>query len=80
MSVLIPIWKKECRAHLASTCAIIARESSGDAVCGGQYLTELLAVYIFGISSHAGYRDDLLVLLHSLLQLAKEDTETWRVC
>lgn len=79
MLILGPSRKKEYGAHLASACAVIARESSGDAVCGWQYLAEFLAVQIFGIGSHAGYRDNLLVLLDSLLQLAKEDTETWRV-
>jgi hypothetical protein len=76
MSILILIRKKEYRAHLASACAIIARETSGNAVCGWQNFVQFLTVYVFGVSSHAGYREDLLILLNSLLQLAKQDTKT----
>lgn len=66
--------------NLARTGAIVALKATGDAVGGRQYLAEAIAVYLFRVGAQTGYREDLLVLLDTLLELAKEDTETCLVC
>jgi hypothetical protein len=62
--------------HLSHACALIPREASRYALRGRPDARKCVSVGIFGISAHAGHGEDLLILLHALLELAKQDSET----
>lgn len=62
-------------AHLAHACAIVSGEAALYAIGGTAYLAQLGTVQLFGFGAHAGDGEDLLVLLHALLQLAKQHAE-----
>jgi hypothetical protein len=63
-------------AYLSHTCALVSVEAAIYAIGSGTNVGQAVSVDFFGVGAHAGYGEDLLVLLHSLLELAKEDAET----
>jgi len=63
--------------HLAHTCALISAEAAAYAIGGWWDGGQAVSICLFGIGSHAGHGEDLLVLLHSLLELCKEDAQAW---
>lgn len=64
---------KHSVTDLLDTGTIIFLESSLDLRSRSINITQALAVQIFGFGSHARNSQDLLILLHALLELAKED-------
>jgi hypothetical protein len=61
--------------HLSHTCALVSVEAAIYALSRGSNIGQGVSVDLFGIGAHAGYGEDLLILLDSLLELAKEDAE-----
>jgi hypothetical protein len=60
--------------HLPHAGALIPGEASAYAIGGRCDGGQTVAVDLLGIGSHAGDGEDLLVLLHALLQFPKEDS------
>jgi len=73
---LLPHKITNAATHLSHTRALVSVEAAIYAIGRGPDVGQAVSVDLFGISAHAGYGEDLLVLLHSLLELAKEDAET----
>lgn len=68
-----------CSTHLSHARALISAEASGYALRGWGDGGQRVSIGIFGIGSHAGNGQNLLVLLHSLLELPKENAQAWKV-
>jgi hypothetical protein len=62
--------------HLSHACAIVSAEASAYALRGGPNARQSGSVGVLGISAHAGHGENLLVLLHALLELAEQDSKT----
>jgi hypothetical protein len=62
--------------HLSHTRALVPVEAAVYALGRWSDVGEAVSVHFFGVGAHAGYSQDLLVLLHSLLELAKQDAKT----
>lgn len=67
-------------SDLAHTGTVIARKASLEAVGDGADFCELAGVRLLGLGAHASYRENLLILLDTLLELAEEDAQTWKFC
>lgn len=65
--------------HLSHTGALISTEASGYALRGWCNGSQRVSVDLFGIGSHAGNGQNLLVLLDSLLELSKENPQACKV-
>jgi hypothetical protein len=64
-------------AHLLDTGPIVSRKAARHSIRGAADVSELGAIQLLGLGAHAGYREDLLVFLDALLELAKQDPEAW---
>lgn len=62
--------------YLPHACALISAEAAGYALRGGPDVGEAVSVELFGVGAHAGNGEDLLVLLHALLELPKQHSKT----
>jgi hypothetical protein len=62
------------KPHLSHACALISAEAARYALGRGANAVQTVSVDVFGVGSHAGDGEDLLVLLHALLQFPKEDS------
>lgn len=63
--------------HLFYTRTVIPRKAPIDFESRNLNLTQLLPIDIFGLGSHAGDGEDLLVFLHTLLEFAEQHSETY---
>ena len=66
------------QTHLLNTGAIVFLEASFNLHGSRIDVAQTLTIEILSFSSHARNGQDLLVLLHALLELAKEDSQTCR--
>lgn len=64
--------------HLLDAGAVIFLKSTIDLESGWLNLAQLLTIQIFGVGSHSRDDEDLLVFLDALLELAEQDSETWK--
>jgi hypothetical protein len=62
--------------HLSHARALISGEAARYALRRRPNAGEGVSVGIFGVGAHAGDGEHLLVLLHALLELAEQDSET----
>src|SRR5215469_11766587 len=60
----------------AYACAIIALKATRYFVGYERDTSQMLTVELFRLGTHACNREDLLIFLHALLELAEEDTKT----
>lgn len=60
---------------LAHACAIVSRETTLYTIRRATDLAKFQSIQLFGFGAHTSNGEDLLVLLHTLLQLAKQDAE-----
>lgn len=61
--------------YLLDTRAVVLLEATRYAIGGALNLTQLRAIGVFCFRAHAGHRHELGVFLHTLLQLAKENSQ-----
>jgi len=71
-----PTVSKQAMTNLLDTGSIVSLEASSYFVGGSLDVPEPLTICIFSIGAHARNREDLLILLYTLLQLAKQDSQT----
>ena len=69
----------EITTYLANCSAVIARKASCDFVGGGSNLIKSLTIGLLSFSSHASYREDLTVLVNTLLELAKQNSQSCEI-
>jgi len=67
----------QASSHLLNACTVIFYEASIDLEGSNFDLAQLLSIHILGLCSHTRYREDLLVLLHTLLKFSKQYPEPW---
>lgn len=64
-------------AYLLDARAIISREASIYSIRGRFDFAQTGTIDVFGVSAHSRNGEDLLILLHALLELSEEYAETW---
>lgn len=63
-------------AYLLDARSVILLKAAGNTVCRSLNIAQFRAICVLGLCAHAGNGYELGILLHALLQLAKEYAET----
>lgn len=67
-----------CVTDLANGGTIVTAKAARQLVCGGRNISETLAIRFLGLGAQPSYGQHLAIFHNALLELAEEDTESWR--
>jgi hypothetical protein len=77
ISIVSDRWCSQKEYHLLDARAVVSLETSVYAISRRLNVSQLLSICIFGVCAHTRYCQDLFILLHTLLELAKEHAQTY---